>query len=594
MSHRAVRSSRLFLIAAPLVLAFSAQSAFAQSTDAGGFSFHYFKQSRPLTLDPTRIAVFNAVAGRTIASIPGVGAPESEQLPLDGVVIHSVARDARTERAVRSAVQSASLSRADIAPDFISPVFIGSDGGPVIITKTLLIGFEPTTTPERRREILASLNAGHVLDEDYASTQGLLRVESSSRSGIETLEIANKLAQNPEVRYAEPDWIFTGHSHASPNDPYYSNQWALRNTGNLFGSVAGQDMQAERAWLITTGDPDIIDVIIDVGVDLTHPDLNQVAPGIDTTTNAGNGQPFNGCDKHGTAVAGCVSAIANNGIGVAGLAPATRTVSARTFISSLNCSGSWTSNASWTVNSLAFAESIGARVTNNSNGYGFSSSAIADKYASTRASGMVHFASAGNSGTSTIGYPASLPSVNAIAALNVNGARAGFSQYGVGLDFSAPGVSIASTDIQGAGGYNTSATAGNYTYVDGTSFASPLSSAVAALVLSYKPSLTAAQVERAMQQGARDQLTPGYDTGSGWGFVDAYRSLERVRCPADLTFDDIVEDGDFSLFVVSYDLLLCDDPSMPLACSADLNGDNVVDDADFSLFVIAYDALLCP
>lgn len=594
MPNRAVRSSRLFLVAAPLVLGLSVQTVFAQSTDAEGFSFRYFKESRPLTLDPTRIAVFNAVAGRAISSIPGIGAPESEQLPLDGIVIHSVTPDARTEQAVRSAIQSASLARADAAPDFISPVFIGSDGGPVIITQTLLIGFEPATTPERRREILASVNAGHVLDEDYANTRGLLRVESASRSGIETLEIANKLAQNPEVRYAEPNWIFTGHSNAAPNDPYYSTQWALRNSGNLFGSVAGQDMQAERAWLITTGDPDIIDVIIDVGVDPSHPDLNQIVPGIDTTTNAGNGQPFNGCDKHGTAVAGCVSAIANNGIGVAGLAPTARTVSARTFISSLNCSGSWTSNATWTVNTLAFAESIGARVTNNSNGYGFTSSAIADKYASTRASGMVHFASAGNSGSSTIGYPASLPSVNAIAALNVNGVRAGFSQYGVGLDFSAPGVSVASTDIQGNGGYNTSSSAGDYVYVDGTSFASPLSSAVATLILSYDPSLSAAQVERAMQQGARDQLAPGYDTGSGWGFVDAYRSLERVRCPADLTFDDIVEDGDFSLFAVSYNLFLCEDSSMPLACSADLNGDNVVDDADFSLFVVAYDILLCP
>lgn len=203
---------------------------------------------------------------------------------------------------------------------------------------------------------------------------------------------------------------------------------------------------------------------------------------------------------------------------------------------------------------------------------------------------MVHFASAGNNGTGAISYPSSIASVNSIAALNVNGARASFSQFGTGLDFSAPGVSVYSTDIQAAGGYDPS----NYAYVSGTSFASPLSAAVAALVLSYKPALTAAQVERAMQQGARDLGAAGYDTGFGWGFVDAYRSLERVRCPADISFDGQVDDADFVFFANSYNILICTDPAMIRVCAADINGDGFVDDTDFVLFAVAYDALLCP
>ncbi len=65
-------------------------------------------------------------------------------------------------------------------------------------------------------------------------------------------------------------------------------------------------------------------------------------------------------------------------------------------------------------------------------------------------------------------------------------------------------------------------------------------------------------------------------------------------CPADLNGDGLVEDADFSIFVVQYDVLDCADAAMPLGCRADLNGDSLVDDADFVMFVKAYDELVCP
>jgi hypothetical protein len=61
-----------------------------------------------------------------------------------------------------------------------------------------------------------------------------------------------------------------------------------------------------------------------------------------------------------------------------------------------------------------------------------------------------------------------------------------------------------------------------------------------------------------------------------------------------LNSDTLVDDLDFSIFTVAYDILDCGDPAMPAGCPADLNSDGVVDDADFSVFVIAYEALLCP
>lgn len=67
-----------------------------------------------------------------------------------------------------------------------------------------------------------------------------------------------------------------------------------------------------------------------------------------------------------------------------------------------------------------------------------------------------------------------------------------------------------------------------------------------------------------------------------------------VPCFADMNDDGVVDDADFSMFVVAYDLLDCADPAMPARCPADLNKDGAVDDADFTSFVVAYEEVVCP
>lgn len=92
--------------------------------------------------------------------------------------------------------------------------------------------------------------------------------------------------------------------------------------------------------------------------------------------------------------------------------------------------------------------------------------------------------------------------------------------------------------------------------------------------------------------GASDFLSGG--TASDASFSIEFE-LSPIRvCVADFNLDNMVDDGDFVVFVNSYDILDCGDMSMPAGCPADLNGDLVVDDADFSIFVVAYDALWCP
>lgn len=79
-----------------------------------------------------------------------------------------------------------------------------------------------------------------------------------------------------------------------------------------------------------------------------------------------------------------------------------------------------------------------------------------------------------------------------------------------------------------------------------------------------------------------------------WAMDNLRISVNAAACVGDLNSDNQVDDADFQVFVVAYDILDCADPSMPASCPADFNNDAVVDDADFVLFVAAYDELLCP
>lgn len=84
------------------------------------------------------------------------------------------------------------------------------------------------------------------------------------------------------------------------------------------------------------------------------------------------------------------------------------------------------------------------------------------------------------------------------------------------------------------------------------------------------------------------------DAGLGECGGSATAPARVIVCRADLTCDASVDDADFVVFAGAYNLLVCDDPEMPLGCPADLNGDAVVDDSDFVLFASAYNTLVCP
>ena len=558
---------------AALVMAVLASSWPGDAVSAGqggnaaenGYSYYHFKSPCRLNLDASRIAVLRAPSARSV--VPAE--PDLSSYGIDMSTVEPMAirgwSFARTDASIRTdATITRAMSRiAGAEPvEFASPVFLDDEGGPIVITPDILVGFDRSIDPAQAEAILVASQAGEILDRDWANMQRTYRLRSASRDGFKVLEAANALAHRPEVVFAEPDMMVTVHGEVFPNDTYFPSLWGLHNDGtfNLPCTLAGFDMDAPEAWDITIGEPSIIVAILDCGVQVDHPDLNLYTPGFDPTGQAGGGGPVNACDNHGTWVAGCVSGIMNNNLGIVGVAPGVRSASARVLVANLPCNNTFTQAASWVADALAWAEGIGARITNSSWKRNGPSSVIDQKFADTRANGMVHFAAAGNDASSAIAYPASLPSVNAVAALDPCGNRAVFSNYGVGLDFSAPGHYGISTDRTGTAGGNDGVADGgclpsgtlgcssdgdcgpgescflvsvDYALVAGTSLASPYTAGVAALVLSVDPNLPADQLEALLQQTAVDLGPAGYDTDYGWGSVNAFNALSAVVSVAD-------------------------------------------------------------
>jgi len=473
-----------------------------------------------LPLDPSRLAILDPGHGRaevlSALSSEGLASIHAWAIPGWWIVDVPANQQESTNILVDRIVHDGRVA-------FVSPVYIGADGGSVFATPDLLVGFAHGAPAARVEAALHDLSGFTVVDREFGAMENAFRLHTLAHDARLVVFAADSLSARTDVLFAEPDMVFTGHGAQLPNDPLYPVCWALDNTGQLNGTP-DVDIDAPEAWQRTRGNPSIIAVVIDSGVELAHPDLAaNMLSGADLTSDGpGVGLPVNALDSHGTPVAGCLVGVFDNSLGAVGAAPDCRAASARTFITTLP-DGTWTSQSSWTVDALAFAQSIGARITNNSNVYGFSSMAIAQKYLDTWNAGLVHFAAAGNAGQAAIAYPANIPTVNAVGSLDRNGLLSTTSNTGIGIDFVAPGEDIATTDRVGALGWDIT---GDYVFASGTSFSSPFAAGVAALLLSVDSTLSPAQVEQLMHASSTDLGTPGYDTLFGYGLVNAFSALQ--------------------------------------------------------------------
>jgi subtilisin family serine protease len=338
----------------------------------------------------------------------------------------------------------------------------------------------------------------------------------------------------------EPD--FAIRPTAVPNDPSFTDQWGLRNTGQSGGSRGG-DIAAVAAWDVTTGSRSVVVAVIDSGFDYTHPDLAANAwrnpgevPG-DGLDNDGNGfvddvhgwdfanddaDPMDD-DGHGTHVAGTIGAVGDNGVGVTGVSWQVSIMG----LKFLDAEGS--GSISDAIAAISYAtrmrREFGVNVvaTNNSWGGADRSLALRAAIAEGGAAGILFVTAAGNDGVNgdrRANYPANedLDAVIAVTATNRSNRLPAFATYGpVHVDLAAPGAAIRST-VPGGG----------YATFSGTSMAAPHVTGTIALLATANPAASATAIRGAILSTTRPLAALAGKTVTG-GLLDAAAAVRAIR-----------------------------------------------------------------
>jgi subtilisin family serine protease len=348
---------------------------------------------------------------------------------------------------------------------------------------------------------------------------------------------------------------------ATPNDSLWTSSWWF------YQPATRRDIHAPEAWDVTTGDTAVVVAVLDTGVMPYHPDLGGPVAGLPgqiwTNWVEAGGRPFvdddgngfvddihgwdfvsvgldalpgedgagednkpNDFAGHGTAVAGLIGALTDNGIGVAGTAWKVRIMPVRMgWASSFSPSGEV--DMSYAAKAIAYAARMGAAVINCSWESDFLPGLEAAVTTAVHA-GVTVVCAAGNN--SPFHYLGDRDDVLAIASSDANDVIANTSNLGVWVDLVAPGVGISSTWV--AGGTQPDYRSG----LNGTSFAAPLVSGTAALIQSRRVwpyanhLLTPRGIQLRLMETADDiaAQNPSLVGFYGGGRLNAYRALTEI------------------------------------------------------------------
>src|SRR5438093_953519 len=328
-------------------------------------------------------------------------------------------------------------------------------------------------------------------------------------SGAEPLgRLMARLKQEPSIESVALDYVVQ--AMFVPNDPYYSTPYPTSYYGDR-AQWAPQFIAAEQAWNATLGDPSIIIAIVDTGLDANHPDL---AGKVVLTKSYVKGERASDSFGHGTHVAGIAAANINNGTGVAGICGLCSLMSVKVL--GANGSGLTSDVAS----GIAYATDYGARVINLSLGSSSRTTILRDALDYAFSNNVLPVVALGNANSDYVGDLGYWYSALSVGAVDQQGAKASFSNFGLQTDVTAPGVAVLSTmptypvTLNTQYGYKT-----NYDPLSGTSMATPVVAGLAGLILSKNPALTATQVKGMIESSAGDAAS--FNLTSGFGPVHA-------------------------------------------------------------------------
>ena len=364
--------------------------------------------------------------------------------------------------------------------------------------------------------------------------------------------ICAQLESSGLVEYAEPNYLLP--VEEVPNDSLWDEMWHLRQ------------VQAPAAWDISKGDSSITIAIIDTGVDWDHPDLvnsiwsnaDEVLDGTDTDGNGyvddirgwdfvervldykagedgimedNNPMDFDG---HGTFVAGIAGVSTNNHIGTSSLSWGCKIMPLRAGYNSF--SGGYIV-LEYAAKAFRYAADNGADIINLSTA---SSQVLVDAARYAYDKGVVITKSAGNDRSADPDPLELEPFVLSTAAVNASDEKAGYSDFGRWVKISAPGG-----EYNNGGGLRGPFFDDHYRIQQGTSYAAPNVAALAGLIKSHQPGLSASDIIFQITETADDIdfLNPAYAGLLGSGRINAYRALTELANPQpELFFSSIVVD----------------------------------------------------
>ena len=358
--------------------------------------------------------------------------------------------------------------------------------------------------------------------------------------GVDVREIVEEYKKDPNVEYVQLNYAAYTMT-TMPNDPDYSLQWALPK------------IEADEAWDIKKGSSEVVIAVIDTGLDYSHIDLaDNMWENTDEIPDNGGDDDRNGYiddvrgwdfsdgdndpmddNGHGTYCSGIISAVTDNGIGIAGVSWYSKIMG----IKGLDADG-----VGYTVNlakCIKYAADNGADVIYN--GWGIkdclpSQPLIEDAIRYAHNVGCVVVFPAGNYNDDVIyRSPANMAEVITVAATDQNDKKASFSDYGSLVDVSAPGVDILSLWRND-----------DYSQGSGTSASASYVAGVAALILSKNPSWSNDEVERCLCSATDniDFLNPDYDGLLGIGRINAYKAVTMTPQPKIIFQSYIIDDNE--------------------------------------------------